>query len=78
MQTPTYVKMDAHDQLLLSEGLCRQLRIFSYHDKVEQWRGGKSKHNSDDADHRARVPMVKVRLVKTTTVEGVANKNEHS
>lgn len=27
MQTCVYVKMDAHDQLLLSEGVCRQLGI---------------------------------------------------
>ena len=27
MVTPVYIKMDAHDQLLLSEGVCRQLEI---------------------------------------------------
>ena len=27
MTTPVYIKMDAHDQLLLSEGVCRQLGI---------------------------------------------------
>ena len=31
MCTPIYIKMDAHDQLLLSEGVCRQLGILSYH-----------------------------------------------
>ena len=36
MHTPVYVKIDAHDQLLLSEGVCRQLEIFSYHSKVEK------------------------------------------
>ena len=34
MCTPVYLKMDAHDDLLLSEGLCRQLGIVSYHPKV--------------------------------------------
>ena len=38
MHTPVYVKMDAHDQLLLSEGVCRQLSILLYHHDVEQWR----------------------------------------
>ena len=34
MHTPVYLKMDAHDDLLLSEGLCWQLGIVSYHPKV--------------------------------------------
>ena len=31
MKTPGYIKMDLPTQLLLSEGVCRQLRILSYH-----------------------------------------------
>ena len=34
MQTAIYVKMDAHDDLLLSEGVCRQLGIVMYHPQV--------------------------------------------
>jgi len=34
MKTPVYQKMDAHDQLLLTEGVCRQLGIISYHPEV--------------------------------------------
>ena len=34
MQTPVYIKMDAPDQLLLSEGVCRQLGIVTYHKDV--------------------------------------------
>ena len=41
--TPIYIKMDAHDQLLLSEGVCRQLGIIQFHPHVESWRGGKKK-----------------------------------
>ena len=41
MHTPVYVKVDAPDQLLLSEGLCCQLGIIGYHPSVVQWRGGK-------------------------------------
>ena len=36
-----YIKMDAHDQLFLSEGLCHQLGIVSYDPAVEKWRGGR-------------------------------------
>ena len=32
--TPVYLKMEAHDPLLLSEGVCRQLGIISYHTEV--------------------------------------------
>ena len=39
MRTPIYIKMDAADQLLLSEGECRQLGVVTFHPNVEQWRG---------------------------------------
>ena len=35
MHTAIYVKMDAFDDLLLSEGVCRQLGIVEYHPQVE-------------------------------------------
>ena len=35
MKTTVYVKMDAQDQLLLSEGVSRQLRIVTYHPSVD-------------------------------------------
>ena len=34
MKTSVYIKMDAYDQLLLSEGVCRQLGIISYRSDV--------------------------------------------
>ena len=34
MKTPVYIKADAPEQLLLGEGVCRQLEIVSYHPKV--------------------------------------------
>ena len=37
MVTTVYVKMDAYDQLLLSEGVCRQLGILHYHPSVRPW-----------------------------------------
>ena len=41
MKTLVYMKNDAHDQLLLSEGVCRQLGIITYHPLhvAERWRG---------------------------------------
>ena len=35
--------MNAHDQLLFCEGVCRQLGIISYHPDVERWRGGRQR-----------------------------------
>ena len=35
MKTTVYLKMDAQDQLLLSEGVCRQLGIITYHPSIE-------------------------------------------
>lgn len=35
MVTPVYIKMDAHEPLLLSEGVCRQLGIIHYHPSVK-------------------------------------------
>jgi len=32
--TPIYIQMDAHDQLLLSDGVCNQLSIVEYHPNV--------------------------------------------
>ena len=34
MLTPVYIKLDAPEPLLLSEGVCRQLNILSYHPNV--------------------------------------------
>jgi len=36
MNTAVYLKMDAHDNLLLSEGVCRHLGIVTYHPSVSR------------------------------------------
>ena len=59
MKTTIYVKMDAGDQLLLSEGVCRQLGILSYHPQIS------SKKASKKGDIVAIVPMVRVSLVQS-------------
>ena len=56
MCTPVYIKADAHDQLLLSEGVCRQLSIVQYHPDVEPWRGGRKRkppHSNAEAPCQA-------------------------
>ena len=66
MQTPVYIKMDAPDQLLLSEGVCRQLGLLSYHPDVQQWRGGKKQ--SPPTEQEAKVPTVRVKLVQSIQI----------
>ena len=53
--TPVYIKMDAEDQLLLSEGLCRQLALVTYHPEVVV--------TAAPGNSPARVPIVRVKLV---------------
>ena len=45
MKTAMYVKMDAPEQLLLSEGICRQLGILTYHPDVQPGNGDKKQPN---------------------------------
>ena len=42
LTTPVYIKLDSKDQLLLSEGVCRQLGIVQYHPKVKVWQSKRS------------------------------------
>ena len=60
MCTPIYVKMDAQDPLLLSEGVCRQLGIIAYHPSIELPIRQESKEKSP-----TKVPTVRVRLVQS-------------
>jgi hypothetical protein len=61
MNTPVYVKMDAPEQLLLSEGMCRQLGIISYHPEVKvQKKLHKNGH--------CTVPTVRVRLIQDVRI----------
>ena len=71
MKTTVYIKMDARDQLLLSEGVCQQPGILSYHPQVEVWRGrrrrGRSDLNTSGSDE-AQVPCITVKLVNSVRV----------
>jgi hypothetical protein len=53
--TPVYIKMDAEDQLLLSEGLCRQLGVVTYHGEIER--------EASQQKDSAQIPIVRVKLV---------------
>ena len=70
LRTPVYIKMDAQDQLLLSEGACRQLNIVTYHPEAQVWRGGQARRRQGSAEQRdqAKVPAVHVRLLTTLRI----------
>ena len=58
MITPVYIRMDAEDQLLLSEGVCRQLGIVNYDPLVEVWRGGRQTRAKNQERQSTKVPTV--------------------
>ena len=60
MKTAVYLKMDAKEALLLSEGVCRQLGIVNYHSHVSPGNTHCEKTASD-----VLVPTVRVQLVET-------------
>lgn len=61
MCTPVYIKMDAHDPLLLSEGVCSQLGIVSYHPDVES-------QVPAAVSEEAAVPTVRVCLLQSVSI----------
>ena len=62
MKTPIYIKMDAKEQLLVSEGVCRQLGIVKYHKEV---RPGDSTGGGNVQTEEVHVPSVRVLLAQT-------------
>ena len=65
MVTPVYIKMDAQDPLLLSEGVCRQLGILTYHpDVLHRGRNAVKPTVASSESSDAVVPMVRVRLLQ--------------
>ena len=67
MRTPIYLKMDSREQLLLSEGVCRQLGIISYHPDVtsRRNRSPSQKRSPAKPDQEAVVPTIRVQLVQS-------------
>ena len=71
MCTPVYVKMDAKDQLLLSEGVCNQLRIITYHSAVSD-----TQHDvPDQLSPSVTVPCVRVKLLHTVRIPPLQSTN---
>ena len=69
--TPVYIKMDAHDQLLMSEGVCSQLGIVEYHDNVWPGREPEALVGEENVTVAAKVPVVRnfrVRLLRSITI----------
>ena len=58
LNTTVYIKMDASDQLLLSEGVCRQLGLVSYHPATTAQKAGKQ-------TQATLVPSIRVSLVQS-------------
>ena len=61
IKTNVYIKMDAIDQLLLSEGVCRQLTIVTYHDSVVPRKTSKR----GESTTTAAVPSIRVSLIQS-------------
>ena len=71
ISTQVYIKMDAADQLFLSEGVSRLLGIVEYHPDVEVWRGGRKNKRSSTTlakGNKTSVPTVRVILVRSARV----------
>ena len=57
MQTPVYIKLDVEEPLLLSEGVCRQLRILSYHPGVVGHKEQETKIRSPSEEAARVIPL---------------------
>ena len=67
MCTTVYLKMDAREPLLLSEGVCHQLGIISYHPNVGTSLPATSVSDTTEPSAPVvTVPVVRVHLVKST------------
>ena len=66
MNTPVYIKMDSPTGLLLSEKICQQLRILTYHPSIDtQTKDTHSEDSGKEKTLKTVVPMVTARLFKT-------------
>lgn len=78
MRTSVYIKTDAHDQLLLSEGVCRQLGIVQNHPAVESWRGGRKKKRSRSHSDQSQAAAPSGGGESTTVTEAVPHSRDGS
>ena len=70
MKTTVYVKMDAKEPLLLSEGVCRQLEIIQYHPDVVPRVSMQARERADSGTKEitCSVPTVRVKLIQSVRV----------
>ena len=75
MCTPIYIKSDAQEQLLLSEGVCRQLNIVRYHINarprsrtVKQRQVSQGNTQEETQGDSRQVPVENLAVVPTVTV----------
>ena len=65
LKTPVYVKLDAPEQMLLSEGVCQQLGIISYHPEILLAQNKRTgipavrEETRGDKKERTRIPAVR-------------------
>ena len=59
MKTDSYVKMNAHEPLLVSDGVCRQLGIVTYHTAVDAVQS--KAVNAESVVLTVRVQLVKIK-----------------
>ena len=64
--TPMYIKMDAHNQLLLSEGVCSQLGILEYHKNV--WPGRQLSETHANQGNITTTEEYQVCLLQSVTI----------
>lgn len=69
ISTQVYIKMNAKEELLLLEGVCRQLKIVCYQPEVYNQQSDQEKRLQAGLDEfEAKIPMVRVTLVKSMKV----------
>ena len=68
IRTPVYLKMDTQEQLLLSEGVCSQLGLVTYHPGVASTHVQDSATEDRGQTKLAQIPIVSVQLLQTTSV----------
>ena len=70
MVTPVYIKMDARKQLLLSEGVCRQLRIIYYYPLVKP-HGKNTEEQKPTTSNEKSEATIEVSTVSVNLVESL-------
>lgn len=76
MRTTVYLKMDARDPLLLSEGVCHQLHIISYHPQVgASTCTARVPKDKESCDSTVTVPVVRVKLLESTRLLPLQSNN---